>query len=375
MSTSFLIFCVVMIVAALAIVLVPLLRNVPGEGKNKQPLPRSVPLAVVLMIGLPLVATVFYGSTSNYPWDNPGLLGAAPGSHAQDGGSMDEVVAQLEERLRNSPGDFEGWRMLGRSYLVSNRFDQAVFAYEKASALTGGKNPEVELDLAEALVLTEKPEAQEKAKGIIDAALAANESNQKALWYSGVLAARVGDDETAKARFTKLLESNPPPQIRELLVAQLERLGTAVPAAEAATPPAGMGATGSMGGGMGAGSGAATTPAGRTIRVSVSLDPALASRLKPGTPVFVSAREAGIPGPPIAAVRISSDELPTTVVLSDANSMIEGRTLSSVDELQVVARIAFAGTPMQASGDLMGETRHRKGAAPELGLVIDKVIP
>jgi len=374
-STSFLIFCVVMIVAALAIVLVPLLRNVPGEGKNKQPLPRSVPLAVVLMIGLPLVATVFYGSTSNYPWNNPGLLGAAPGSHAQDGGSMDEVVAQLEERLRNSPGDFEGWRMLGRSYLVSNRFDQAVFAYEKASALTGGKNPEVELDLAEALVLTEKPEAQEKAKGIIDAALAANESNQKALWYSGVLAARVGDDETAKARFTKLLESNPPPQIRELLVAQLERLGTAVPAAEAATPPAGMGATGSMGGGMGAGSGAATTPAGRTIRVSVSLDPALASRLKPGTPVFVSAREAGIPGPPIAAVRISSDELPTTVVLSDANSMIEGRTLSSVDELQVVARIAFAGTPMQASGDLMGETRHRKGAAPELGLVIDKVIP
>jgi len=374
-STSFLIFCVVMIVAALAIVLVPLLRNVPSEGKNKQPLPRSVPLAVVLMIGLPLVATVFYGSTSNYPWNNPGLLGAAPGSHAQDGGSMDEVVAQLEERLRNSPGDFEGWRMLGRSYLVSNRFDQAVFAYEKASALTGGKNPEVELDLAEALVLTEKPEAQEKAKGIIDTALAANDSNQKALWYSGVLAARVGDDETAKARFTKLLESNPPPQIREILVAQLERLGTAVPAAEAATPPAGMGATGSMGGGMGAGSGAATTPAGRTIRVSVSLDPALASRLKPGTPVFVSAREAGIPGPPIAAVRISSDELPTTVVLSDANSMIEGRTLSSVDELQVVARIAFAGTPMQASGDLMGETRHRKGAAPELGLVIDKVIP
>jgi cytochrome c-type biogenesis protein CcmH len=265
--------------------------------------------------------------------------------------------------------------MLGRSYLVSNRFDQAVFAYEKASALTGGKNPEIELDLAEALVLTEKPEAQEKAKGIIDAAQAANDSNQKALWYSGVLAARVGDDETAKARFTKLLESNPPPQIREILVAQLERLGTAVPAAEAATPPAGMGATGSMGGGMGAGSGAATTPAGRTIRVSVSLDPALASRLKPGTPVFVSAREAGIPGPPIAAVRISSDELPTTVVLSDANSMIEGRTLSSVDELQVVARIAFAGTPMQASGDLMGETRHRKGAAPELGLVIDKVIP
>jgi len=371
-STTFLIVCVVMVVAALALLLVPLLRNVPGEGKKKEPLPRSVPLAVVLMVGLPLAATAFYGTTSNYPWNNPGLLGAAPGSHAQDGGSMDEVVAQLEARLRANPGDLEGWRMLGRSYLVSNRFDQAVSAYEKASSLTGGKNPEIELDLAEALVLTEKPAAQDKARGIIDAALAADGNNQKALWYSGVMAARAGDDATAKERFTKLLESDPPPQIREILVAQLEKLGATVPAAAAATPPAGMGGTAA---GIGGGSGTAAAPTGRTIRVAVSLDPALASKLKPGTPVFVSAREAGIPGPPIAAVRISSDELPATVVLSDANSMIEGRNLSSVDEVQVVARVAFGGTPVTASGDLTGQASHRKGAPADLSVVIDKVAP
>jgi cytochrome c-type biogenesis protein CcmH len=360
-----------MIVAALSLLLVPLLRNEPGEGKGKAPLPRSVPLAVVLMIGLPLAATAFYGSTSNFPWDNPGLLGAAPGSHAQDGGSMEEVIAQLEERLKASPGDLEGWRMLGRSYLLSSRFEQAVSAYEKASALTGGKNPDIELDLAEALVLTEQPARLEKARGILEATLAADGSNQKALWYSGLMAARAGDNETAKARFTKLLETNPPPQIREILTAQLERLGATVPAAAAAAPPAGMG-------GMGAGAATATPAAaasGRTIRVAVSIDPALAAKLRPGTPVFVSAREAGIPGPPIAAVRISSDELPTTVVLSDANTMIEGRNLSSVDEVQVVARVAFGGTPVTASGDLTGQTSHRKGAPADLSVVIDKVAP
>lgn len=367
MSTSFLIACVVMVVAALAVVLVPLLRNVPGEGKDKAPLPRAVPLAVVLMIALPLAATVFYNSTSNFPWNNQGLLGGAAG-HAQDGGSMDEVVQQLEARLKKNPGDLEGWRMLGRSYLVSNLFPQAVSAYERASALTGGKNPEIELDLAEALVLTEKPEGLAKAQGIIDAALAANENNQKALWYSGVMAARAGDGETAKRRFTKLLETDPPPQIREILVAQLEQLGAEVPAG---ATPAGMG-------GRGAGPGASPAAAqatGRTIRVAVQVDPALASRLKPGTPVFVSAREAGIPGPPIAAVRIMSEELPTTVVLSDANSMIEGRNLSSVDEVQVVARVAFGGTPVTASGDLTGQASHRKGAPAELSVVIDKVAP
>lgn len=372
MSTSFLIACVVMIVAALALVLVPLLRNVPGEGKNKAPLPRSVPLAVVLMIGLPLAATAFYGSTSNFPWSNQGALGAGAGGHAQDGGSMDEVVAQLEERLKKNPGDLEGWQMLGRSYLVSNRFEQAVSAYEKASALTGGKNPEIELDLAEALVLVDNPASQDKAKGIIDAALAADGNNQKALWYSGLMAMRAGDNETAKARFTKLLESDPPQQIRDILVAQLERLGAPVPAMAGASPPAGMGG---MGAGMGGGSGTAPTPTGRTIRIAVSLDPALAANLKPGIPVFVSAREAGIPGPPIAAVRITSDELPTTVVLSDANSMIEGRTLSSVDEVQVVARVAFGGTPVTTSGDLTGQASHRKGAPADLNVVIDKVAP
>jgi len=373
-SITFLIVCVVMVVAALALLLVPLLRNVPAEGKAKAPAPRAVPMAVLLMIGLPLAATAFYGATSNFPWDNQGLLGEG-GGHAQDGGSMDEVVAKLQERLKASPGDLEGWRMLGRSYLVSSRFDEAVAAYEKASALTGGKNADIELDLAEALVLTDKPENQERAKGIIDAALAANDSNQKALWYSGLMASRAGDTETAKARFNKLLESNPPPQIREILVAQLAELGVAVPSEAGAAAPAGMG---SMGSGMGSGAGtapAAAEASGRTIRVAVSIDPALASRLKPGTPLFVSAREAGIPGPPIAAVRISSDQLPTTVVLSDANSMIEGRNLSSVDEVQVVARIAFGGSPVAASGDLSGEARHRKGAPADLSVVIDKVTP
>jgi len=373
-SITFLIVCVVMVVAALALLLVPLLRNVPAEGKAKAPAPRAVPMAVLLMIVLPLAATAFYGATSNFPWDNQGLLGEG-GGHAQDGGSMDEVVAKLQERLKASPGDLEGWRMLGRSYLVSSRFDEAVAAYEKASALTGGKNADIELDLAEALVLTDKPENQERAKGIIDAALAANDSNQKALWYSGLMASRAGDTETAKARFNKLLESNPPPQIREILVAQLAELGVAVPSEAGAAAPASMG---SMGSGMGSGAGtapAAAEASGRTIRIAVSIDPALASRLKPGTPLFVSAREAGIPGPPIAAVRISSDQLPTTVVLSDANSMIEGRNLSSVDEVQVVARIAFGGSPVAASGDLSGEARHRKGAPADLSVVIDKVTP
>jgi len=369
--TTFLLLCAVMIVAALAMMLVPLLRNLPAEGKHAKVAPRAVPAAVALMVVLPLAASAFYGATSNFPWDNPGAVTGQGAGHAQEGGSMAEVMAQLEERLARNPGDAEGWRMLGRTYLVSGRAEDAVKAYEKAIQLTGSPDDSLQLDLAEALVLTDRPEAKEQAQGIIDAALAADVNSQKALWYSGVLAVRGNDPETAKKNWSKLLEQNPPPEIREILVQQLAELGVSVPAAAgaAAAPPPGMG------GGM-AGMGAAAAGAtGRTIRIAVSVDPAVAARLKPGTPVFVSAREVGIPGPPLAAIRISSDELPTTVVLSDANSMVEGRNLSSVNEVQVVARVAFGGTAVTASGDLVGEARHAKGAAPDLGIVISKVSP
>ena len=74
-------------------------------------------------------------------------------------------------------------------------------------------------------------------------------------------------------------------------------------------------------------------------------------------------------------MRVSADQLPTTVVLSDANSMIEGRTLSSVNDVQVVARVAFGGSAVPASGDLVGDATHAKGAAPDISVVINKVAP
>jgi cytochrome c-type biogenesis protein CcmH len=376
--TTFLILCAVMVVAALVLVLVPLLTRVPAAAGREAESPRAVPAAVVLLVALPLAASALYGSLSNFPWDNPDAA-AAGGGHAAGAGTMGEATAALQARLEQNPADLEGWRMLGRTYLVTGRVADAVAAYEKASSLTGGRDPAVELDLAEALVLVGDPQAQPRAKGIIDAALAADPDSQKALWYSGLIAMRAGDTETTKTQWKKLLDSNPPPQIRDLLVTQLEGLGESIPpgAGGASTTPAagGMGSMAGMSAGMGSPGSVAAEPSGRTIRVSVAVDPSLAARMRPGTVVFVSAREAGIPGPPLAAVRLTTDDLPATVTLSDANAMVEGRNLSSVDEVQVVARVAFGGTAVTASGDLVGEARHKKGAPAELNVLIDRMTP
>ena len=381
--TPFILICAVMLVAAIAYLAVPLVRNVPSAAKGAPAMPRSTAVLVALVVALPVAAAALYSRISNFPWDNPIAAAAVPPGHGEGaaGGDMNEVKAQLEARLAANPGDLEGWQMLGRTYLVTGEAAKAVTAYQKAIELTGGNDPALKLDLAEALVLTDDPAVQDQAKQIVDAAIAADAGNGKALWYSGVMAIRAGDKETAKARWSKLLELNPPEDIRQIVVAQLAELGVEAPSMAAAPSPAnGAGAGGAMGGGMGAGAVSADAvegpaPSGRTIRIKISVDPKIAGKLQPGTPLFVAARQPGIPGPPLAAVRISSDELPATVVLSDANSMMEGRNLSSVDDVEVVARVAFGGTAVTATGDLIGKVGQKKGGPTDVAIVIDKVAP
>jgi cytochrome c-type biogenesis protein CcmH len=370
--TNFIIACAAMLLVAVAFVAVPLVRRREPAAKGEASLPRATGSLVALAIAIPLGAAALYASTSNFPWDNPHAAEASPEGHTGGAGSMEEVTAQLEARLAANPQDREGWQMLGRTYLVTGQATRAVTAYEKANEIAGGQDPALLLDLAEALVLTSDPGMQGRAKKIVDAALVADANNGKALWYSGVIAVRSGDDDTAKANWQKLLGQNPPDEIRQILVAQLAQLGVTVPAVAPATESGGMGT------GVSAGQESATegpAPAGRTVRVAISVDPALAPKLAPGTPLFVSAREPGIPGPPLAAVRLATDSLPTTVVLSDANSMIEGRNLSSVGDVEIVARVAFGGTAVTASGDLLGKSVQKKGADPGLTLVIDQVAP
>jgi cytochrome c-type biogenesis protein CcmH len=367
-----------MLVAVVAYLAVPLLRQPVAVVKGEPAAPKSTAALVALAVVLPLAAAGLYSRISNFPWNDPIAVAAVSEGHGDgSGASMNEVVQQLQARLASNPSDLEGWQMLGRTYLVTGEAAKAVTAYEKANELAGGQNPELQLDLAEALILTDNPAVQDRAKKIVDAALAADPNNGKALWYSGVMAIRADDKETAKARWTKLLEQNPPEEIRQIVSQQLSALGVQVPAVAASSPPPEMAAGGGMSGSMTppAAGAEGPPPSGRTLRVAISVDPKVADKMKPGTVLFVSARQPGIPGPPLAAVRLTSDQLPTTVVLSDANSMMEGRNLSSVDDVEVVARVAFGGTAVTATGDLIGTVQQKKGGAEDVAIVINQVAP
>ena len=230
----FVIFCAAMALLAIGVVVYPLVRPVPVARKDEAPLRKANAVAIVLALAVPVLAASLYAGISNFPWNNPAMIAALPrDAGTGDADPMAQVTAALEQRLAQNPGDAEGWRLLGRTYLMGGSSAKAMTAYEKAAQLLPEKDPELELDIAEAMILGDEPALQPRAKEIVDAALAADGNSQKALWYSGVIAVRTGDNETARMNWQKLLEQNPPAEIRQVIANQLAALGVAVaPAAE-----------------------------------------------------------------------------------------------------------------------------------------------
>src|SRR5690606_39694781 len=90
------------------------------------------------------------------------------------------------------------------------------------------------------------------------------------------------------------------------------------------------------------------------VRVRVSLDPEFAARvrLRGDAVVFVIARAAGGPPMPVAVERHAVQDLPLDIVLDDADSLMPTMKLSSLTDIELVARISATGSANRAEGDI-----------------------
>jgi len=112
----------------------------------------------------------------------------------------------------------------------------------------------------------------------------------------------------------------------------------------------------------------------RSIKATVKLSPALASKAAPGDTVFIFARAAQGPKMPLAIVRKQVKDLPITVILDDSMAMVPDMKMSSFPQLVVGARVSKSGDAITKPGDLEGYTRPLKaGASRPVEVVISSV--
>ena len=339
--SAFLIVAALMAAIAATTVAVPLMRD------KKSRLIGG--LAAFLVAG---AAAGLYPLWSNWDWHAPVQEQpvAAPDVLA--------MVAKLEQHLRDDPNDVAGWLMLGRSYLALQRMDDAVNAYDRAHKLAGD-NTEAALGLGEAISLRAGGQISPEASQLFEEALKLEPNNPKALLYGGFAAASRDDRGLARSRWQALKDLHPPPQIEQMLDARIAALG--VPE-ESGTNASSTGTSASVQG---------SAPAQVTVNIHIA--PALKSRLKPETPLFVFAREPDSRGPPLAAKRLTSEAIGTQVQLSAADSMMPGRVLVAGKRVSITARVSFSGRPIPAAGDLYGELSYDVGHDGALDLVIDRI--
>lgn len=347
--TVFVIACVVMVVAALALIVWPLLKA-PGA----QPAGRYLSIGA-LAVGVPLIAVLVYANIGRVNWEKE-LTASQQGAPSPE---VEAMVTKLEERLRESPNDVDGWLLLGRSYMALERPQQSLSAYREALERSDRKNMEALLGVAESMMVIDERTIAGEAGKLFEEALAQEPNNPKALWYSAIASLAAQNLPQAHERFQRLLALNPPGEIRSIIERQLQdieqQLGAA-PARSATLP-------------------AANEPQ-RAITVNVSLAPNLAGELDRRTPLFVVARDPSAPGPPLAAVRRAVGDLPFTVTITDNDAMMQGRGIASAQNVQIVARISKSGTPQAQSGDLYGEANVTFGGDEKASvrIVIDRAV-
>lgn len=323
---------------------------------------RLTPLLAVVIVSTIAVSVGLY----NYV-GSPDV----PSAGAQSGElpDMDVVMKSLRQRLASNPDDLNGWKMLARSQMTLQRFDDAVTSYERVMELDEGRNAQTLVDLALAILSRDGTAIEGRSAALIESALALEPNNPAALFYSGVASANRGDTDLAASRWEILLGLNPPPEIRSILEQRVaEWRGVPMESVQpsvAENRPAATPVESEVPD--------ADPDAVVTARIALSDD--AMSKLKSDANVFIIARDPKQPSPPIAVDRVRLSELPTVISLGDAQSMVAGRALSGFEEFELLARVSLSGGPAAVSGDWFGTLIIRPADTRSVFLAIDQQVP
>ncbi len=298
-------------------------------------------LAITVGVGVPLLAVALYQRLGE-----PGAIDPPPAATASGGQSqpaVEEMVARLAERLASEPDSSEGWLLLGRSYMVLERYAEAADAYRAAHRLLGD-SAELLSNLAEAEALMQGQDFLGIPGERLETALRLDPDYPRALWLGAFAAMQRGETALAVGRWRSLLDNQPADSEAANILRDL--IANADTGADTGADV--------VAGGTAAAGDPLAADAGPGLTVNVILADHLAAGLDGSETLFVFARAAQGPPMPLAVARGRVSDLPLTVTLDDSMAMAAGMKLSNFERVVVGARISMSGTPTASSGDLQG---------------------
>lgn len=206
--------------------------------------------------------------------------------------------------------------LLGSYYLRAGKLAEAVKIYRHLANISNG-HPQVTAELAQVLFLSSHNVVTPEIRELYQQTLFRESQNTTALGLKGIDAFSNGNYQEAIAAWQQALIHEVDPTARQSLSAGINQarsmLGDTVVA----------------------------------LRVMIDLDPEM-RKLPNDARVVVFARPAGdTKQPPVVVIPLSVEDLPREVILDDNSAMMMGgRLLSSIDSLDITARISLTGNIM-----------------------------
>ncbi len=368
--------------------------------------PRWLPIAAAVLFGCAVFATIW-----TFVAAHPDLVAVAtvpeiaspdrvetaataptePHSSKPSSGDLNVLLKRLEDRMAKEPDDAEGWALLARSYMELKRYPDAARTYAKATS----KLPnEVGLwiEFVDAEVMAHERKWTPLATSAIAKALTLSPENPKALWLAGTerfeskdykgavrfweMLARIAtsDSEYANEIRPALLEAKALAEGRDPRVALQEANISVASVLELAAkvPLTGLKQTDDksalfsalqqeLGDKAGVAVGASSEP---RVTGSIEIDPALKALVKTGDTLFVFARaeskitngkpNSAVSNTPVAVAKYPATDWPVAFSLTNQNSMSPEASLSTAQQVTIVARISHSGDAKASPNDLEG---------------------
>ncbi|MEA3639501.1 MAG: c-type cytochrome biogenesis protein CcmI [Lamprobacter sp.] len=207
----------------------------PNQRRYRLPGPGLTALGLLLVV--PLAAWALYGLIGNQaiiPQLEQLAASGGSGRGGHGGGQaelppLEELIARLEQRLEQQPGNAEGWMMLGRTYFATGDRERAESALAQAYKLLP-TDPLIVLAYAEAIATNNDNQLEGRPAELISEALELEPNNATARWLAAMVAFQRGQFQSAATTWGKLLEQVDPEsedaiELRNLISEAEQRAG------------------------------------------------------------------------------------------------------------------------------------------------------
>ncbi|HZJ91811.1 MAG TPA: c-type cytochrome biogenesis protein CcmI [Thiopseudomonas sp.] len=326
-----------------------------GRPKQSANLGSTLPLIAALLVPVAGLGLYFYWGASDKV--------ALTISLKEQPKTAEEMISRLEDTVRLQPESVDAWYFLARTYMSEQRPQEAADAYERTVDLVG-RQPDLLGQWAQALYFANGSQWNADLQDLVDEALRQDPNEATSLGLVGIAAfesQRYQDAIDAWGQLLKGIDPQDPSYeaiqmgIERARTAQGDQPQAAVEPAQAETPAAG--------------------PANSDdyqVFVDVSISAELAQQVSATDTVYVFARAANGSPMPLAAKRLTVADLPARIVLNDADSLLPQLKLSSVAQLKLQASISSTDNAMDAQWSSLAISVDTTDTEAKHALVVDQ---